>query len=102
LRKAWSFLTAEVTLCRLGTFVEVVRGEGEMDETELGGTANFADRPPPVAKQKEVLINDAMLAATGPDLGQLEERHPQLRDRTQPVCVHVLPITPERASTSTS
>jgi class 3 adenylate cyclase len=83
-------------------FVDKVGGEGVTNLTVLGDVANIADRLIIVTEPGEVLISDSMLAATGLDLGQLEERHLQLRDRTQPVNVRALSITAERASTSTS
>jgi adenylate cyclase len=67
---------------------------GTSDITVLGDAANTTARLASTARQGEVLISDAAYAAAGADLGRLEKRSLQLKGKTEPVLVHVLPIGP--------
>lgn len=64
---------------------------GTSDITVLGDAANTTARLASAARQGEVLISDAAYTAAGLHLGQLERRHLQLKGKTEPVLVHVLP-----------
>jgi len=65
---------------------------GTSDITVLGDAPNTTARLASTAGQGEVLISDAAYTAAGLDLGQLEKRYLQLKGKTEPVLVHVLPV----------
>ena len=72
-------------------FVGSVGSEGgTSDITVLGDTPNTAARLASSARQGEILISDPAYTAAGLDLGQLEQRHLDLKGKSQPVLVHVL------------
>jgi adenylate cyclase len=64
--------------------------EGTSDITVLGDAPNTAARLASSAGQGEILISDAAYTAAGLELGRLEERHLELKGKSQPVLVHVL------------
>ena len=66
--------------------------EGTSDITVLGDAANTAARLASSAKQGEILISDAAYAAAELDLGDLEERRLELKGKSEPLVVHVLPV----------
>ena len=76
-------------------FVGVVGGaDGTVtDFTALGDNVNVAARLSSQAGQGEILISDASYAAAGLDLGDLERRQLQLKGKSEPVGVRVLPLT---------
>lgn len=70
--------------------------DGATDITVLGDTANTAARLSSQARQGEILISDAAYSAAGMYLGELESRRLELKGKSQPILVHVLP--PDRLS----
>jgi adenylate cyclase len=76
-------------------FVGSVRSEeGISDITVLGDTANTAARLSSIARKGEVLVSQAAYSASGLDYGDLERRQLELKGKTQPIHVYVLPVEP--------
>jgi adenylate cyclase len=65
--------------------------EGTSDITVLGDVANTAARLSSGAREGEILISDAAYSAAGMFLGELETRQVELKGKSQPILVHVLP-----------
>jgi adenylate cyclase len=65
--------------------------EGATDITVLGDTANTAARLSTRARQGEILISEAAYTAAGMNLGQLETRRLELKGKSQPILVYILP-----------
>ena len=65
-----------------------------MDFTALGDAVNVTARLAALAAEGEVLISGAAYAASGLDLGDLEQRQLTLKGRAAPATVHVLRIAP--------
>jgi adenylate cyclase len=72
-------------------YVGVVGGEqSTMDFTALGDNVNITARLASEAGPGEILVSDAAYAAAGLDLGDLEQRHLDLKGKSDPVGVRVL------------
>ena len=72
-------------------YVGVVGGEqSTMDFTALGDNVNITARLASEAGSGEILISDAAFAAAEPDLGDLEQRHLELKGKSEPIGVRVL------------
>lgn len=65
--------------------------QGAYDITVLGDAANTTARLASSAKQGEILLSNAAYAAITPALGPLEQRQLQLKGKSDPLLVHVLP-----------
>jgi len=63
------------------------------DFTALGDNVNVAARLASNAESGEVLISDAAYAASGLDLGELEQRQLELKGKSEPTGVRVLRVT---------
>ncbi len=78
------------------TFFGTVSGaEGTFsDFTALGDNVNITARLASLAGPGEALISDAACSAAGLELGHLEQRHLELKGKSEPVSVRVLRATP--------
>jgi class 3 adenylate cyclase len=65
---------------------------GTTDITVLGDVANTAARLSSSAGVGEMLISDAAFQAAALDLGAVATRQLELKGKSQPVVVHVLPF----------
>ncbi len=75
-------------------FVGSVGSGSVVDVTALGDAVNITARLASQAGPGEILISDAAYAAAHLPLGELEHRRLELKGRTEPVSVHVLPVAP--------
>ena len=76
-------------------FVGVVGGvdSSPTDFTALGDNVNITARLASAARAGEVLISDAAYSASGLDLGELEQRHLELKGKSKPTDVRVLCVS---------